>query len=437
MVKISNKLKKEVVADTENVQKNQRRNKFNKNVKRQAPSLDDLSEQDMNSDDESIDGSDEEEELDGDVKSKTKKNEDEEDEEEDNSEEEEEECEDEEGENEDEFSDEDLTNDFSIKNEDESGNDEESGSDNPSSDDEKNESKKPSRRENLKRRRAQIRASESRTIFVGNVPSGTRRRELRKLFRTFGEIEAVYQRTHLQMTDKLTKMMMCKTPELSEKLKSTNFYVRFAKEEDAEQAVKAMNGTKLNNHVLRVTMGAKREFDCKRTIFIGNLPYTSMDDKVRSHFKQCGKVTGVRLLRDKQTGLTKGFGYVEFFDVNSIPKALELNQVLFEGRKLRVTKAVKKDKLSKIEAKNNNLKRKLTKVPKGAEHFMVLKRGKFDKTQNSAQKIKNKKIQKTGEDDHSDQEVKPNKNLNLKKKKFKNSIIKKRKNKKERKSLII
>jgi hypothetical protein len=59
-------------------------------------------------------------------------------------------------------------------------------------------------------------------------------------FSTFGEIETVYQRTHLQMTDKLTKMMVSKKPELLERLNSTNFYIRFKSEENAEDAVKAM-----------------------------------------------------------------------------------------------------------------------------------------------------------------------------------------------------
>ncbi|CAK5030900.1 unnamed protein product [Meloidogyne enterolobii] len=259
-----------------------------------------------------------------------------------------------------------------FKNEDQmSDEDDEMESDHSSEEDEENETKKASRREKVKMRRAAIKASESRTVFVGNAPVKTQQRELRKLFKTFGEIEAVYQRTHLQMTEKMTKMMMSKYPEISDRLTSTNFYIRYVKDEHAENAVRAMNGTRLNGHVLRVTVGAKKDVDHRRSIFVGNIPHTTLDESVRAYFSTCGKISALRLLRDKQTGLVRGSGFVEFVESDSVQKALELNNLPFEGRKLRISKVYKKNKLEKISIKNEkkreNLKRKMPKVPKGAE----------------------------------------------------------------------
>uniref|UniRef100_A0A914MAD6 RRM domain-containing protein n=1 Tax=Meloidogyne incognita TaxID=6306 RepID=A0A914MAD6_MELIC len=236
-----------------------------------------------------------------------------------------------------------------IKNEDQISEDDEMESDNPSEEDEENETKKTSRRENVKMRRADIKASESRTVFVGNAPVKTQQRELRKLFKSFGEIEAVYQRTHLQMTEKLTKMMVSKYPEIEERLTSTNFYIRYVKDEQAENAARAMNGTKLNGHVLRVTVGAKKEVDHRRSIFVGNIPHTTLDESVRAYFSTCGKISALRLLRDKQTGLVRGSGFIEFVDSDSIQKALELNNLPFEGRKLRISKVYKKNKTNQFE----------------------------------------------------------------------------------------
>lgn len=41
------------------------------------------------------------------------------------------------------------------------------------------------------------------------------------------------------------------------------------------------------------------------------------DDTVRDHFSECGNVTGVRIVRDRKTGIGKGFGYVLFEVCNS------------------------------------------------------------------------------------------------------------------------
>lgn len=45
---------------------------------------------------------------------------------------------------------------------------------------------------------------------------------------------------------------------------------------------------------------------------MGNLSYDISDDAVREHFSVCGGVVAVRIVRDRNTGLGKGFGYVLF-----------------------------------------------------------------------------------------------------------------------------
>uniref|UniRef100_A0A915MVT4 RRM domain-containing protein n=1 Tax=Meloidogyne javanica TaxID=6303 RepID=A0A915MVT4_MELJA len=251
---------------------------FNKNFKRNGKQsiLDDLSEQDMDSDDSFGDS--------------------------------------------DEFDEGEFIKLTGIKNEDQLSEGDEMESDNPSEEDEENETKKTSRRENVKMRRASIKASESRTVFVGNAPVKTQQRELRKL--SFGEIEAVYQRTHLQMTEKLTKMMVSKYPEIEERLTSTNFYIRFVKDEQAENAARAMNGTKLNGHVLRVTVGAKKEVDhrsfmvLKRGRFEGNGNFNRNQNKNR--FKEENKSNN-KVIKEENVENEKKFNKNKFVD-NKIKK---------------------------------------------------------------------------------------------------------------------
>nr|CAD2185849.1 unnamed protein product [Meloidogyne enterolobii] len=126
-----------------------------------------------------------------------------------------------------------------------------------------------------------------------------------------------------------------------------------------EKAKTANKNSKiLNSSNLRINMDQKRKFDTKRSNFVGNLPYKTLDESVRTHFSKCGKITNVRLLRNKQTGLCKGVGYIEFIDPASIKRAFELNELSFEGRKLRISRIYEKKKLAKMRDKNEKLKLK-------------------------------------------------------------------------------
>lgn len=46
-------------------------------------------------------------------------------------------------------------------------------------------------------------------------------------------------------------------------------------------------------------------------IYVGNLSYSSTEDSVRQHFAQYGEVSAVRIIQDRETGRSRGFGFVE------------------------------------------------------------------------------------------------------------------------------
>ena len=46
-------------------------------------------------------------------------------------------------------------------------------------------------------------------------------------------------------------------------------------------------------------------------IFVGNLSYTTTEDSLRRLFEQYGEVTSVRIINDRETGRSRGFGFVE------------------------------------------------------------------------------------------------------------------------------
>lgn len=75
-------------------------------------------------------------------------------------------------------------------------------------------------------------------------------------------------------------------------------------------------------------------------IYVGNLPYAISPDEVKSVFAVYGEVAAVRLVKDRETGRTKGFGFVEMHDDAQAKAAIEaMNGQEIGGRKVVVNEA--------------------------------------------------------------------------------------------------
>jgi len=75
-------------------------------------------------------------------------------------------------------------------------------------------------------------------------------------------------------------------------------------------------------------------------IYAGNLPHETTEDELRQAFAEFGQVTEVRLIMDKFSGESKGFGFVEMPSKAEAEKAIEaMNGKDFMGRTLNVNEA--------------------------------------------------------------------------------------------------
>jgi RNA recognition motif-containing protein len=75
-------------------------------------------------------------------------------------------------------------------------------------------------------------------------------------------------------------------------------------------------------------------------LYVGGLPYSSQEDDIKSHFAQAGEVVSAIIIKDKMSGRSKGFGFVEMATEEGAQKAIEMfNGQEFEGRKLTVNEA--------------------------------------------------------------------------------------------------
>ena len=75
-------------------------------------------------------------------------------------------------------------------------------------------------------------------------------------------------------------------------------------------------------------------------IYIGGLPYQTDEDQLTQIFSNYGEVTSAKIITDRDTGRSKGFGFVEMSDAEAAKKAIaELHQAELGGRTITVNEA--------------------------------------------------------------------------------------------------
>jgi len=75
-------------------------------------------------------------------------------------------------------------------------------------------------------------------------------------------------------------------------------------------------------------------------IYVGNLSWSMTDDDLSNLFTQYGAVTSAKILKEKNTGRSKGFGFVEMEDEDAAKTAIAtLNESEVQGRKLIVNES--------------------------------------------------------------------------------------------------
>jgi RNA recognition motif-containing protein len=75
-------------------------------------------------------------------------------------------------------------------------------------------------------------------------------------------------------------------------------------------------------------------------LFVGNLPYSATDQILTDTFSQCGTVQSAKVITDRETGRSKGFGFVEMASESEASTAIEkFNGADYDGRRMTVNEA--------------------------------------------------------------------------------------------------
>ena len=78
-------------------------------------------------------------------------------------------------------------------------------------------------------------------------------------------------------------------------------------------------------------------------VFAGGLSWNTTNESLRTNFEQFGEIEDVNIITDRETGKSRGFGFITFIDPASAKQAIsEMDGKEFEGRNIKVNEATEK-----------------------------------------------------------------------------------------------
>jgi RNA recognition motif-containing protein len=97
--------------------------------------------------------------------------------------------------------------------------------------------------------------------------------------------------------------------------------------------------------VERENTTAERSTDaerCMKKLYVGNFPWSTTEEDLRELFTPFGEVEDVALIRDRDTGRSRGFGFIQLDDAGADKAIQDLDGQDYGGRPLKVNEAQEK-----------------------------------------------------------------------------------------------
>ncbi|XP_033735573.1 RNA-binding protein 34-like isoform X2 [Pecten maximus] len=231
---------------------------------------------------------------------------------------------------------------------------------------EKESTKNPREKQRKNRKKMRDQAKDSRTVFVGNWPVSLQKKDLIKLFKSCGKIDSVRFRCPPTKDPRIPKKVISIKRDFHPDRTTIVGFVCFEEEEAAQKALK-LNGREVEGRHIRVDLASKdKQHNHKCSVFVGNLDVRIDEEQIWNHFTDCGEIVSVRIIRDNQTGLGKGFCYIQFDSPDAVGLASRLNGSKLASREVRVMRSQENPVLPK---KTGNDQKGKQKSPHGKKNF--------------------------------------------------------------------
>lgn len=106
------------------------------------------------------------------------------------------------------------------------------------------------------------------------------------------------------------------------------------------RAARSPSNPELLVDLFSVSLGFRYRKVIMKKLYVGNLPFDINEQGLRDLFTEHGEVTSASIITDRETGRSRGFGFVEMSDAGDADKAIEsMNGVECGGRPLTVNEA--------------------------------------------------------------------------------------------------
>ncbi|VDM02655.1 unnamed protein product [Schistocephalus solidus] len=133
-------------------------------------------------------------------------------------------------------------------------------------------------------------------LIVNYLPPYMTQDEVKALFSSIGEVES------------------CKLVREKASGESLGYaFVKFVRANDAEKAIRTLNGLRLQNKTIKVSLARPSSESIKgANLYICGLPRKMTQAELEELFSQCGKIITARILYDNKTGLSRGVAFIRF-----------------------------------------------------------------------------------------------------------------------------
>lgn len=92
----------------------------------------------------------------------------------------------------------------------------------------------------------------------------------------------------------------------------------------------------------------------KRTLYIGNLAYTAVEEDLEQAFESFGVIEDIKLMRDRETDRSRGFAFITFEKESEAEAARAMDGKEVAGRPIRVNEARQKQSTGKSQKSFNS-----------------------------------------------------------------------------------
>lgn len=213
-----------------------------------------------------------------------------------------------------------------------------------------------------------------RTMFLGNVPVDVKQKSIRRLVSSHGEVDSIRTRNVVPEGPGIPKRAALLSGRVHEAVDVVSMYVVFANpggKEAMENACAALNMSLFKGNHLRATPAERTEVCPRSSVFVGNIPFDISEEALLNAFLTAleggdATIVAARVVRDKQTGIGRGFGFVSFSDELGARYCMsQKDNIRVGGRPIRLDMADKRNntasKTYKRMNKNGGKRRKFGK----------------------------------------------------------------------------